>query len=526
MRNLRHERYSKGVFSNYCGLGGDGRTQHLVDEACKKHDAAYGILIAQGIDPYFKWNDADSEFVADLQKIHPGSIQELITWLGAMGYARAKEALLKGDGPEIEHNHKRSHSGLPASASQSNLPATAHKMPKRTHDGMVLHGAVPAPAPTEEHNMGNAPEEGGEQQVSQPKHVWRQFSNTQTAALRWIETIFLDDTLYASTQDPFGEAHLQSASNLGNTNGGNITAKDRLLANNAAGARMKGIVGTKPYLAQYRMTSPYGIVKQMGTTAFSGTTGARPNWLTYFDSKYQFYHVMETEWKLHYHFGWPNINGTNLSVEAIKDLHVYVFWRYTSQDDPPTSYNLIGGQTIIRKTMATNSATGPDYETATTADAAVGTTPVYLTATDYMNMGGWHHKRVSYNTTHANEVTISGKYSFGQCKMDIKMLNDTLHGGSTVTAEGWVQCGNTAPFPENLSVIILIDDATWGSNIDTATTAPLIPVSVRHSFEQLIQFKDLRAAYKFPTPGLSKVGTGATQIPTDEIYFKAGAAYA
>jgi hypothetical protein len=64
------------IFSNYCGLGGDGPTEHAVDRACKKHDEGYQALTDQGINPYWQWNQYDLEFMNDIADIYPESYRE------------------------------------------------------------------------------------------------------------------------------------------------------------------------------------------------------------------------------------------------------------------------------------------------------------------------------------------------------------------------------------------------------------------------------------------------------------------
>lgn len=55
------------MFSNYCGFGGRGKTQHKTDKACKSHDKAYGKI---GFKAYTHWNKADEQFQRRLYRIY------------------------------------------------------------------------------------------------------------------------------------------------------------------------------------------------------------------------------------------------------------------------------------------------------------------------------------------------------------------------------------------------------------------------------------------------------------------------
>ena len=95
-----------------------------------------------------------------------------------------------------EHNPKHCQS-------QSNSTESTH-MHKRPA------GAI------EEHNQTGAPEEGGEQQVSKPHKIWRRFPNTETAALKWIQTQFVSTATDTSraTRDPFDQPNIVSSTTL------------------------------------------------------------------------------------------------------------------------------------------------------------------------------------------------------------------------------------------------------------------------------------------------------------------------
>lgn len=94
-----------GILSNYCGFDGSGIPQHTVDEICKEHDEDYGIIQAQGQDPYWHFNWADQKMLDAVSKVVNPNIKERIISTAATGVWNFKRAITKS---------------LP------NLPGTAH----------------------------------------------------------------------------------------------------------------------------------------------------------------------------------------------------------------------------------------------------------------------------------------------------------------------------------------------------------------------------------------------------------------
>ena len=197
-----------------------------------------------------------------------------------------------------------------------------------------------------------------------------------------------------------------------------------------------GMDMTCPTLIQYRMTSPYNIMKQMIITNNNAATPAsnsytsetaQPTWLEMFDTKYQYYHIIETEWELTINIGQPN-NGTN-SWTNQPSICFYIFWRYTNEDDPPVQASVATSKYINTVAYASAADTGATIINPTNLASNVGartggSTPnvVNLNSDDYFRMGGWKHKHIVYDTTRPTRATIRGKYEFGQCKMDVSIV--------------------------------------------------------------------------------------------------------
>ena len=125
----------------------------------------------------------------------------------------------------------------------------------------------------EDHNMGNAPEEGGEQQVDPIKHVWKRFPNTQTAALRWVATFFANFAATPPTM-PFDLGNEKTATSLLTTGGGAWSNP----AGTGTANQTTGIDFSVPRLYQLRMTSPYNIMKSFEGLG-SNVGNSQPNWL-------------------------------------------------------------------------------------------------------------------------------------------------------------------------------------------------------------------------------------------------------
>ena len=494
LRKEQVEHILDGFFSNYCGPGGSGRVLHKVDSICKKHDEEYGKLQQRGINPYTCYNKPDEIFLHELSQVGPKGLKELITKLGGQGYFKLKKLIapyckqklqLISQSSSEDTHHSQSHS-----LTETNMAQAMINHKKRRGDPIEhSHGH-------QQHNMEGAPEEGGEEQVTKPHHIWRRFPNTQTAALKWCESIFTNTgTFIRNSRQLFGNTFEQTATSLLTTGGGAVSNP---IPNSLLTGGVGGTDYSTPYMFQMRMTSPYNIIKQLPSA--SGGTASQPVWLSYFDSKYQYYHCMETEWEINFHFGVPQLSGSNVGNFQAHGL--YIFWKYTEQDDPPTFYNFTAS-TIANATIATSNVLGSGYINPDTVTAQLATgTPatIPLTSDDYFRMGGWHHKHVTFNTTHHTNVVLEGTYKYGQCKMDLKTISPTDVTGSDTTAEGWAQTGSTPVFPELLTVIIVNDCSM------TNIAGVLVPTGIKFETEQLIQFKDLRANYKFPTPSLAQSG--------------------
>lgn len=412
---------------------------------------------------------------------------------------------------DVQRNEVSQSNSLRTSEAPAPTPSTTAGGMERGHEAQNMHGA---------------PEEGGEDQTGPIKNVWKRFPNTQNTQLKWLATLWLGPGVAgigagssAINNEPFDISNDLTSTSLSTTGGtalSNPSSFDMYTPGN-------GYNFDNPFLIQLRMTSPYNIIKNFG-----GNTNAKstPMWRGIFDTKYTYYHCLETEWELKGTFGVPNTQ-TAAGPPAVfstlprpEALGFYIFWKYTEQDDPPTNWSgLSGGKPIARQIGQTDD----DHVNIQALDAGANPGTVSCTPDDYFRMGGWHHKHVKLNATHLTEWVIRGKYKYGQCKMDIKTISPNDAHGTDTAAEGWTQVNSTPVFPENLSVVIVYDNMYRA--IGSGANPTLTPCAIRMETEQLVQWKDLRKGYKFPVPGYVVPNPDATYLNTDLVYFMEGAGY-
>lgn len=374
-------------------------------------------------------------------------------------------------------------------------------------------------------NMDDAPKgiEGAETQIDRPHDVWTRFPNHQFARLGWWYTNYITDfagTVSAQTKDAFDQPSQETATALLTTGGGaltNVTGANQFGAGGITGIVASGHDFQKPVLLQLRMTSPYNILKTYSGTGLVGNNigNSQPAWLEMFEGKYQFYHVNECDWRVDFNFGtpfWMNASvPTNFNNNH--DMGYYIFWKYTSNDTPPTSY------AVSNSNIANIGATdAPGRQFQSVQALTGGSYTNYCTPDDYFRMKGFHSKHVSLNSTKPTHVSISGKYKFGQCKMDIKQQDHSALGGTALQTEGWLATGSTYLFPEDLTIIIVADNAM------NAMSGIYTPVGYRMNTEMLTEFRDLKSAFKFPTPANTFLNSGTT-LNTEAVFFNKGAAY-
>lgn len=376
-------------------------------------------------------------------------------------------------------------------------------------------------------NQGGAVE-GGEPQAKKPRYIWTHFPNEETAKLRWIQSKFIGRTTGTGAfppqnQVPFAATNTQTATSLQAGQGGAWSSRTPGLFINTTSVPYTDNPGhdfKEPWWIQLKMTTPYGIVKRFGTEMI--TANSEPMWLEYFDSKYTYYHCLETHWKMTFNFGSvANASGNFILNPNTIEQGFYIFWKYTSKDDPNTSYS-VNERTVrgVKPALGGGVVNGNEQIETTKTDLTLES-PIFYTADDYLRQGNWHHKHIRLNATDGrkNTVTLEGTYKYGQCKMDIKTLETPTDGSSNgPSAEGWNEVGSQTHFPENLNVIIVSDNAMVNGG-------DKIVVGTRMETEQIIQFKDLRKVYKFPDPGMAKFNTSGEFLNTDAAFFVRGAVH-
>lgn len=402
----------------------------------------------------------------------------------------------------------------PAQRQRTEEPASLENSPATTQAPIASMAGDDAPLGIE----------GAETQVGSPHDVWTRFPNHQWARLGWWYTNFISDvagTITDQRKNAFDDPNWETTTNLLTTPGGvriTPTGDDILGVDGIATTVPSGHDFKNPMMFQLRMTSPYNILKTYAGAGLAGNGigNSQPAWLEMFEGKYQFYHVNECDWRVDLNFGTPwtiTAGPTYTAPTHVKDIGFYIFWKYTSNDIPPLSYPMSNSNYA---NGGVPNAEGTKLTGKNVLDGGAFTQP--CTPDDYFRMKGFHSKHVSLSTSHPTHVTISGTYKFGQCKMDIKQQDHSALGGTALQTEGWIQTGSTYLFPEDLTIIIVQDNASM------AQPGMRTPVGYRMNTEMLTEFRDLRSAFKFPTPANAFINS-ATTVNTEASFFNKGAAY-
>ena len=382
-----------------------------------------------------------------------------------------------------------------------------------------------SPATTQATMSDDAPMgiEGAESQLSAVHDVWTRFPNSQWARLGWWYTNFISDvsgTIADQPKNAFDDPNWETTTPLISTGGTariSPTGDDMLGVDGVTGTTPSGHDFKNPMMFQLRMTTPYNIMKTYTGQGLVGNAvgNSQPAWLEMFEGKYQFYHVSECDWRVDLNFGtpWTTQAATRVNFANAYNVGYYIFWKYTSNDVPPLSFPLSGNNFA---NGGTPNAEGTKLTGKNPLTAGVFSQP--CTPDDYFRMKGFHSKHVSLSATGPTHVVLSGTYKFGQCKMDIKQQDHSTLGPTALQTEGWIQTGSTYLFPEDLTIIIVQDNATL------AQSGVMTPVGYRMNTEMLTEFRDLRSAFKFPTPA-NAYANGVATVNTEASFFNKGAAY-
>ena len=272
---------------------------------------------------------------------------------------------------------------------------------------------------------GGQKQEGMEAIVERPHKIWRRFPNTDNAMLKWVHTEFLND-VYLQTNTgsgneaqiaeapyaPFNSTEYNAATSL-NAGGGGDIAHNNIWPQFTDGypplATNKACIGTdlnNPKLWQFKMTSPYNIYYQLAGTGLvtqGNVSHSQPCWLPYFDTKYEYYHCLETEWEFELYFGrvfCAKQSSNNFTITDVprSTMGAYVFWKYTNQDDPPLTYNYSTSViTEVGTGLGPNVTSDGTQITGIQAATPTVTTTIQCCPDDYFRMGGWKHKHIMLN---------------------------------------------------------------------------------------------------------------------------------
>lgn len=382
---------------------------------------------------------------------------------------------------------KRSHSpkGEQEKRLRKEEPKKEEKMPSNSHETCA-----------EEGESGQGAQLGVETQLDPFTSPWTHFKNTENAILRYYHTALISGGGYSVDRQTFDVAHSYHTTGTSYQSGQTLvqTGTNNPLSIDIGGSWWNF---EYPYMLELNMNTPYNIINKYATGAAQPITfqtptitsgGATPQWIQFFDNKYQYYHQLELHWEVELVFG--------NSAAASDFTGYYIFYKYINEDSIPVQW--VSNATYTTgpgKTLASG-ALGP-----TTSGG--GNTYANCTPDDYFRMHNMKYKHVVCNSIEPTLVTLSGTYKTGQCKMDVQTLATDIHSASN-TSEGWIQVKNVPSLQERLAIIIVADNAM-------TTSVTQQQIGMRIKTQHHLQFKDLTSVYKFPLPS-NQSSTGEANL--------------
>lgn len=474
LRTRTTRKVPKGIFSNYCGFGGEGVPQHLVDEACEQHDYDYGLIEALfGEDAaYEQWNWADDNFVETLRRIAPQSAKEHIVKRASQSVFAFKKAIYpetKFDNPvspelaqynqdQITPQKRKFSPGDTPSISPVKRPKNL--MPRRRDDDEDMELALGvADANGRGTSTALALASGGATGASKGNQETPVTIVNPTYGIPETHTTILPANLYFSV----------IAKSWTNASGRTMDIKltspyqfHTALTVPGDGTALANGMFSRPYYENYTAGSTVNWPALSAQDEFPVTPGSGyliPSWRDVFEAWYDYYHVMGCHWEL------------TMTKPYISDYEsgVCVVWAYQAY-------------------KSTDSAVLPSGATLDETFAWPNVNHTIIRNQNIQNLD--------------NTVKISGSYTPGQAHRDV--VNDE-------DVKTWTSVSSAPSLTESLRLMFY---SSPDSRIVPSGNLPQFAINCQLRIKWIIQYKDLKPAIRFPYSAATNV---VTTFPDDAL---------
>lgn len=536
------------MFSNYCGPGGKGKTQHQTDIECKKHDIAYEVALQLGGDPYWKYIKGDTDFLKKListpaKSFKEHDVKELSSIFAAVKHLlpgdqvkESKFELLEKDsnwqinynGDTITMPNKKQRSGyFQSEASRLRRGERQARLSERFNEefGHLRHTSPDDVSQGDRSSLPNIPpfpelEETKMEDIDEEQNVQ---SSSRSMGGSTMMTSAETPVTYATPNYQIQDTHTTVLPVTFYASGvlDSYTALDFTLRMNCIENPLVTLINDAPNnVTQEGVLLGATFQKGLYSRKIPRCTSFGPNYaqitvgaLKGENSNNNYWNIGElpngTRWPIQAYFFPSQITANFQPGMFQKDWYtkLYDFWTVLGCD-----YEIVMEVTHANSPLFNNDvivATKIDTDSSTNAGDRI---PDNMKLNDLKYVKGINFKHVSAPSSDQNKTTtISGTYKPGSAKGMVS--NDG-------EIKKWTQTGVAQTYREDLHLMIFPHEfnnyndtnvrairdsgtSTWEANTIELKTC----VNMQITLKYLVQYKDLKAAYRYreigfvPTPG-------------------------